>query len=65
MWMALSGYPDEFASLAALPRKLGIHLSIDVEVALLRHIVKIWMRGFEPPTSWTQTKCSTRLSYIQ
>ena len=25
----------------------------------------VWMRGFEPPTPWSQARCSTKLSHIQ
>ncbi len=33
------------------------------EVPALRINKKIGVRGFEPPTPWSRTKCATRLRY--
>jgi hypothetical protein len=42
---------------------VGGRLDIKIEAKLLTIKVLVGERGFEPPTPWSRTRCSTRLSH--
>ncbi len=48
----------------ALQSKLVKHFCLIVQFSKTKIIKMVGKTGFEPATPWSQTKCSTKLSYF-
>src|ERR1700722_6387001 len=61
IYRAIGDAPDSHASSGTWPTIRGSILSLFKVSELLK--ILVGERGFEPPTPWSRTRCSTRLSH--